>query len=172
MKKLHSILALVLVLALALSLAACGGESGGASNGDNTAPTLTGVADDDAVTVIFGFLGTYGRVIASHNDRYAPFAETLSDTVAALRGIGLNRYTDKVGFCIVIDQLDSVVKQLCLDVLRCQSLEHRDGERLHFPCSDVFLPLLFSDCGQDKRDLHISSPFHPGYPSCRTLLLW
>ena len=45
MKKLHSILALVLVLALALSLAACGGESGGATNGDNTAPTLTGVAD-------------------------------------------------------------------------------------------------------------------------------
>jgi hypothetical protein len=46
MKKLHSILALLLALALAFSLAACGGEeSKPADDENNTAPSITGVAD-------------------------------------------------------------------------------------------------------------------------------
>ena len=42
MKKMNKILALALCLAMALSLAACGG---GGQNGENTAPTISGVAD-------------------------------------------------------------------------------------------------------------------------------
>ncbi len=53
MKKLNRFLAVILCLALALSLAACGGDSGSgdadtpstSGGGDNTAPTITGVAD-------------------------------------------------------------------------------------------------------------------------------
>ena len=61
MKKLHSILALLLALALAFSLAACGGEeSKPADDENNTAPSITGVAD--------GILGNL-HFIASPADR-------------------------------------------------------------------------------------------------------
>ena len=48
MKNTKRLIAVVLCLSLALALAACGGEGGGTSgnnNGENTAPKISGVAD-------------------------------------------------------------------------------------------------------------------------------
>ena len=108
-----------------------------------------GVALDDGIGVLERLVGQEGRMVTTHDDRYAAPAKTVSNLVGAPRRVGLDGHRDEVGIDVERQRLEPFVEQFDIDVVRGQGLEYGETQGLHRVRRAVVV-----EVGTDERNLH------------------